>query len=157
MRNKDQRLAFIGDYYSLFSAQCEENSLGWTMRVLSVCETHLLKKKPVSKRCDCASRSLYFLSKSRRRKNPTNKTLTPSRLQREPVELPSISRSNRTIADKPGHIQGLVLPLAVGALCDCMSVFVCVSVNTLSLKEVVKRQWTLSQQGHNVQMQNRET
>lgn len=29
MRNKDQRLAFIWDLYSLFSAQWEGNGLGW--------------------------------------------------------------------------------------------------------------------------------
>lgn len=52
-----------GDYYSLFSAQCDEIPSGERYEYW-VCVRHIC----VSECCDCASCSLYCLLKSRRKK-----------------------------------------------------------------------------------------
>lgn len=85
---------------------------------------------------------VLFSLQKQKEENKTKNTLTLSRLKRKPVEVPPIARSNRTIADEQGHTHGPLLPLALEALCDCVSAFVCVSINTLSREEAVKSQWT---------------
>lgn len=74
----------------------------------------------------CVMFTLFSLQKPKE-KNTTNKASTPWRLWREPVELPSISGSNRTIADKQEHIQRLISPLAVESLVR-LTVWACLCV-----------------------------
>lgn len=132
-------LAFIGDYYSLFSAQCEESDLGGTTRILR----HICKKTSLKSLWLCVMFTLFSFQKPRGGHNKQDVDAIAALHRTRWAALHQSLRSG-----KSGHIHGPTLPRAVEALCHCAS------VKTLSLKEVVKETWTLIQLGHRVRMQN---